>query len=257
MPVRKMARPLHPGARVSLAYFPFYPADYEADTPHLTLEEDGVYNRLLRLCWLTPGCSLPDDRAWLMRRLRVDAETYDRVVAVVVAEFFKRRRGRIYSPRLSAIFEETSAAHNRRVKAGQKGGRPRKSLENNETGQSNAKAMPKQPEPEPEPKREDTSVSSLPRKRASRLSQDWALPLDWGEWAISEGWSEPVIRLEADKFRDYWISKSGRDGTKADWQATWRNWMRNSKSPKAQNGGGYVGTSKGTDRLRAFVGGAD
>jgi hypothetical protein len=104
---------------------------------------------------------------------------------------------------------------------------------------------------------EETNVSSLPRKRASRLSQDWALPLDWGEWAISEGWSEPVIRLEADKFRDYWISKSGRDGTKADWQATWRNWMRNSKSPKAQNGGGYVGTSKGTDRLRAFVGGAD
>lgn len=104
---------------------------------------------------------------------------------------------------------------------------------------------------------EETNVSSLPRKRATRLAEDWALPLEWGEWAISEGWSEAVIRLEAAKFRDYWRAKSGKDATKADWQATWRNWMRNCKSPKAQNGGGYVGTSKGTDRLRAFIGGAD
>jgi uncharacterized protein YdaU (DUF1376 family) len=240
---------------VSLAYFPFYPTDYEAKTAHLSLEEDGCYNRLLRLCWTTPGCSLPDDRAWLMRRLRVDDETYDRVVAIVIGEFFKRRRGRIYSPRLMEVFEETSAAHNRRVKAGQKGGRPRKALENKETEQSNAKAMPKQPEPEP--KIEDTNVSSLPRKRGTRLKQDWVLPLDWGKWAVSEGWPDAVIRLEADKFRDYWLSKSGRDAAKADWQATWRNWMRNSKAPKVHSGDGYVRSSKGTDRLRAFLGGAD
>lgn len=240
---------------MSLAYFPFYPADYEADTAHLSLEEDGCYNRLLRLCWTTPGCSLPDDKAWLMRRLRVDEGTYERVVVVIVGEFFKRRRGRIHSPRLTAIFEETNAAHKRRVNAGKKGGRPRKQLKNNENDESNAKALRKQPEPEP--KIEDTSVSSLPRKRGTRLSQDWVLPRDWGEWAVSEGWPDAVIRLEADKFRDYWIGKSGRDGTKADWQATWRNWMRNSKAPKVHSGVGYVGTSKGTDRLRAFIGGAD
>jgi uncharacterized protein YdaU (DUF1376 family) len=136
---------------VSLAYFPFYPVDYEADTAHLSLEEDGAYNRLLRLCWMTPGCSLPDDPAWIMRRLRVDAATYERVVSVVLSEFFKRRRGRVYSPRLAAIFEETNAAHKRRVNAGKKGGRPAKSLKNKEPDESNDKALPKQPEPEPEP----------------------------------------------------------------------------------------------------------
>lgn len=35
-----------------------------------------------------------------------------------------------------------------------------------------------------------------------------------------------AIRLEAAKFADYWRAKTGRDATKADWLATWRNWCR-------------------------------
>lgn len=33
-------------------------------------------------------------------------------------------------------------------------------------------------------------------------------------------------RREAERFRDYWCAKSGKDATKTDWQATWRNWVR-------------------------------
>lgn len=51
---------------MSLPYFPMFPTDFEAKTSHLTLAEDGAYNRLLRLMWMTPGCSLPDDDAWIM-----------------------------------------------------------------------------------------------------------------------------------------------------------------------------------------------
>ena len=41
-----------------------------------------------------------------------------------------------------------------------------------------------------------------------------------------------VVRLdqlfkEEGAFRDYWISKPGRDGKKLDWRATFRNWLRN------------------------------
>jgi len=64
-------------------------------------------------------------------------------------------------------------------------------------------------------------------KRATRLPADWVLPASWGQWAVSEGYPEQTIRLEAEKFRDFWISKSGKDAAKLDWQATWRNWMRN------------------------------
>ncbi len=106
--------------------------------------------------------------------------------------------------------------------------------------------------------KEETNVSSLPRKRGTRLSPDWVLPKAWGDWALSQGWPESVIRLEAEKFRDWWIGKAGRDGAKLDWEATFRNWMRNSKAPKVLSGDGYgERRSKSSDNLRAFIGGAD
>jgi hypothetical protein len=64
-------------------------------------------------------------------------------------------------------------------------------------------------------------------KRASRLPDDWVLPASWGNWALSEGYSEATIRLEASKFSDFWQAKGGKDAKKLDWEKTWRNWMRN------------------------------
>lgn len=34
-----------------------------------------------------------------------------------------------------------------------------------------------------------------------------------------------------DRFRDYWIAQPGQRGVKTNWFATWRNWVRNEKSP--------------------------
>lgn len=36
-----------------------------------------------------------------------------------------------------------------------------------------------------------------------------------------------AVAVEADKFRDYWTAKAGKDAAKLDWLATWRNWCRN------------------------------
>ena len=149
---------------MSLPYFPLYPTDFEADTSHLTLAEDGAYNRLLRLMWMTPGCTLPDDDAWIMRRMRCDQATFDDVVSVVLAEFFTRKNGRISNARLAREFAKSDLAHKRRVSAGSKGGKA-KALAEKEKKLSNAKAMLKQPEPEPEPyiKNRDTNVSLVRR----------------------------------------------------------------------------------------------
>lgn len=140
---------------MSLPYFPMYPSDFEAKTSHLTLEEDGAYNRLLRLCWMMPDCSLPDDPTWIARRMRVDMDTFNRVVAPLLDEFFQRAKGRVFNRKLTEVYGEANEKHERRVEAGKKGGRPAKSLETNETTQTKAKAKPKQPEPEPEPKRKE------------------------------------------------------------------------------------------------------
>jgi hypothetical protein len=45
-----------------------------------------------------------------------------------------------------------------------------------------------------------------------------------------------MVRKEAEKFRDFWLGKPGKDGTKADWFATWRNWARRAFAGKERNG---------------------
>lgn len=41
------------------------------------------------------------------------------------------------------------------------------------------------------------------------------------------------LEMEHRKFTDYWLAKAGRDAVKLDWEATWRNWIRNAR-PSAQ-----------------------
>ena len=104
-----------------IASLPLYVDDYEAATAHLSLEEDGAYTRLLRLCWRQSGCSVPDDPAWLTRHLRVSEEQFNRVIEPVIAEFFTRRRGRIFQKRLVSEFVYVKAVLEKRKEAGKKG----------------------------------------------------------------------------------------------------------------------------------------
>lgn len=168
---------------MSLPYFPMYPRDFEADTSHLTLEEDGAYNRLLRLCWMTPEASLPDDDAWIMRRMRVDEATFIRVVKVVLAEFFVRQSGRVSNARMTREFIASSDAHAKRVSAGKSGGNA-KAMKTNKSEPSNAKAMLKQPEPEPEPYKED-----LGKPKSLAFSEFWACwPNKTAKAAAEKAW---------------------------------------------------------------------
>lgn len=164
---------------MALPFFPMYPADFEADTSHLTLEEDGAYNRLLRLCWMMPGCSLPDDPAWIARRMRVDMATYERVVAPLLVEFFRKARKRVFSPRLSREFARAEVTHELRVSAGKKGGRPTKALKNNVPEESRGKAGPKQPEPHPY-KKEDGGGGSAPTHASAREASADPPPVEPG-----------------------------------------------------------------------------
>jgi hypothetical protein len=71
----------------------------------------------------------------------------------------------------------------------------------------------------PRPPKEKTN-------RGTRLSQEWDLPQEWGDWAEQQGMTPEAIIRECDKFKDFWIAKSGAGGTKNNWEATWRNWIR-------------------------------
>jgi len=82
-----------------------------------------------------------------------------------------------------------------------------------------------------EESREDKKTED--RERASptgsRLPADWALPDDWADWA-KQNRPDLATSETAVRFSDYWHSVAGAKGRKADWQATWRNWVRNEKT---------------------------
>jgi len=72
-------------------------------------------------------------------------------------------------------------------------------------------------------------------KKGTRLADDWKLTKELGLWAEGQGLAPDDVVRERDKFRDYWRSKAGANGIKLDWDATWRNWIRQHLERK-QNG---------------------
>jgi hypothetical protein len=52
-----------------------------------------------------------------------------------------------------------------------------------------------------------------------------------GDWATQER-PDLDVRQVAEQFKDYWVAQAGQKGVKLDWDATWRNWVRNTKAVK-------------------------
>lgn len=82
-------------------------------------------------------------------------------------------------------------------------------------------------------KEEEKEKATSTKGRASRLPRDWVLPHEWRVWALAEKpeWGESGVLATAENFRDYWLGAP--KGTKVDWEATWRKWVRSSDAPKS------------------------
>ncbi|MDF0506577.1 hypothetical protein POK33_38145 [Burkholderia cenocepacia] len=90
--------------------------------------------------------------------------------------------------------------------------------------------------------------------RGTRLPEDWSLKQEYLDATVAMtakladelpdwkggAWTVQHTLFEAEKFRDYWVAKSGKDATKRDWPGTWRNWVRNAGPMRAgaKKGGG-------------------
>jgi len=86
----------------------------------------------------------------------------------------------------------------------------------------------------------DTDKNKIKSKSATatRLPADWILSDVDRHFCATE---RPDLQVDAvaDGFRDYWLSAAGAKGRKADWSATWRNWVRNQHSPPARASPAY------------------
>jgi uncharacterized protein YdaU (DUF1376 family) len=143
---------------MSHPYMPLYVDDFEAATAHLSMEEDGIYNRLLRLAWRTPGCSLPADHDWIARKIRCDFELFERSALPILREFFSLRRGRYFQKRQKAEYDDISCKKRLRQNAGKIGGFA-KALNKKKKHPSNASVLlgdtRASPEPYPELEQEE------------------------------------------------------------------------------------------------------
>lgn len=80
----------------------------------------------------------------------------------------------------------------------------------------------------------DQGGETPPAARASRLQIE-TLPDDWRAFCQQERSDLDPERTFA-KFSDYWKAKPGKQGTKLDWLATWRNWVREERAANGNNG---------------------
>lgn len=80
--------------------------------------------------------------------------------------------------------------------------------------------------------------------RATRIPDTFAVDADMVAWART---NTPHVdgRHETAKFIDYWTAKSGKDATKVDWVATWRNWMRKAAEQAGPPNGHHTRTAAG------------
>lgn len=142
------------------------------------------------------------------------------------AVFSRTRAGVIYSRKLTRMAKKAATARNN----GRLGGNPKLGKQTDipalDKGEVNGGLKAQIPEARDQKKEREADASPKKAERGSRIPPDWRLPAAWGDWAMGEGFPELSVRREADRFRDYWLGRAGKDGTKLDWEATWRNWIR-------------------------------
>ena len=228
-------------------YVPFYTSDFLGGTSGMTAASKGVYITLLCLIY---EAEAPLSQSWdtLARRCgctlpafkrSVEALQDDGKIEVTGAGIWSEKCEKHIMQRRERQSSAASAAKTRWEK-----------IKENQSPTDKGALNP-QCQPEPEPYKEKEIPKGISKKKATRLSPDWSLPRDWGEWAMSEGLSHDDVIGQADRFRDYWIAKAGKDAAKLDWHATWRNWIRNAKKRGHANAKPTNTSASETARLAA------
>lgn len=199
--------------------------DYRRDTMHLSILEHGAYRQLLDMYYLSES-PIPKETEVVFRRLCAKTDDEQKAIQTVLNEFFEYNEKTGWShKRCDCEIQKYADKAEKAKENGKLGGRPKKTevVISGFSEKTETKANQ-----EPRTKNQEPSIDrATPRKRGSRLQEDWQLPADWKTWALSTQttWDDEHVQKVALSFRNYWIAKSGKDATKLDWLATWQNWV--------------------------------
>lgn len=201
--------------------------DYAKKAGRLSMLQHGSYTLLLDACYDREQFPTRDEAiewTWASSAQEIEA------VEFVLRKFFTLEDGRYVQKRLQEEIAEYHAKAEVNKRIAQDRETKRKEL--------GTKRSPVVDEPPPNQEPRTSNQEPLTKEKrerspsGSRLPDDWVIPLDWQEWAIKE---RPDLEITSviSQFHDFWIAKAGKEGRKADWYATWRNWVRNQRAVTA------------------------
>lgn len=217
-----------------LNYYRRYMADYGSKTASLSLAEHGAYNLLLDICYSTEK-PLPAAYEALYRLCRAMSKAEQEAVKSVADQFFSiGKDGLRHNQRADDEIAKAQATIAKQRESGVESAKKRWSTDESTDGSThnltNGSAIQPptsnlQP-PNPKPQRK---AEAAQRSRGSRLPTDWLPSEILQAWAAKE---RPDLNLPTtiSKFRDFWAAAPGSKGVKLDWDATFRNWVRNERA---------------------------
>lgn len=231
-------------------FYAFHLGDYVSATAHLTWDEDMAYRRLLD-AYYSREAPIPLDQRQAYRLARASTQEQREAVDSVLQEFFEETESGWLHSRCES---EIHAVAGKRDKASQSAkARWRKAnamptqcevtadaMRTESERNANASENPCEriengcegnapiPTPIPNKSKELAAVVTAPkprRKTKSALPTPFLLSTDMAKWARERA-PRADLNLETEKFCNHWRAKGE---TRADWHATWRNWMLNAQ----------------------------
>lgn len=213
--------------------------DYHKKAGRLSMLEHGAYTLLIDACYDRERFPTEDDAIdWCWARSDEEVTA----VRFVLSKFFTLDGGVYVQQRIS---EEVGAYKEMAIKNKEIAENREKAKKEGKNGISTKRAPTVN---EPPPNQEPLTTNQEPevpplipqgekKKRKVAIPDQFMVTAEMRTWAAT---SAPAVNLktETENFVDYW---RGAGGTKLDWVATWRTWMRKSQtdSQRAGGRGGY------------------
>jgi len=196
-------------------YYQFHIGDYKSHTHHLSHYEDLAYRRLLDFYFLHEQPIKHRDIA-----RQIGMRDHEEDVMTVLNEFFISTPEGFVNPRADKEIKQ----YKEFAEAGKRGAAKRWSKPPH--GEANS---PPNATPIATNNHKPLTNNQDKKTLGKRLATDLTLPIEWEQFCQQ---TRPELNPAKtfEQFKDYWVSAP--KGTKLDWFATWRNWVRSTHAPK-------------------------
>jgi len=208
-------------------YYPHHIGDYLRDTSHLTALEDGTYRRMLDVYYASEK-PLPLETQWVCRLVRARTTEEQEAVEEILRQFFEKRPDGWHNKRADLEIRKSKVRIKAAKNNGKRGGRP---ITQRVSNANPAGLQPDNPDESSQNQNQNQNQRVEKRSRGSRLPPDWQPSEILKAWAVKDR-PDLEIAVVVERFRDYWAAKPGKAGLKLDWEATFRNWVRDEKPGK-------------------------